>query len=87
VSYDTIFRMLTELCSRWAARTQLSLEFPKGDPLETGISTIIHTHGLAVVLYMIGLNKGTHLYCRLLTLGIDILDETRFMYCSLLFNY
>lgn len=58
---------------------QLSLEFPKGDPLETGISTIIHTHGLAVALYMIGSNKGTHLYCRLLTLGFS-LDETRFMY-------
>jgi hypothetical protein len=39
------------VCSRWAARTQQSLESPKGDPLETGISATIHTPGLAVALY------------------------------------
>jgi hypothetical protein len=37
--------------SSWAARTQQSLEFPKGDPLETGISATILTPGLAVALY------------------------------------
>ena len=37
--------------SRWAARTQQSLESPKGDPLETGTNATIHTPGLAVALY------------------------------------
>lgn len=37
--------------SRWAARTQQSLESPKGDLLETGISATIHTPGLVVALY------------------------------------
>jgi hypothetical protein len=37
--------------SRWAVRTQQSLESRKGDPLETGISATIHTPGLAVALY------------------------------------
>jgi hypothetical protein len=48
---DAVAQMLT-MCSSWAARTQLSLEFPKEDPLETGISATILTHGLAVALYM-----------------------------------
>lgn len=32
---------------------QQSLESPKGDPLETGISATIHTPGLVVALYTI----------------------------------
>ena len=49
--------MLIWCRSSWAAHGRPSLGSLKGDPSETGISAIIHTHGLGVVLYMTSLIK------------------------------